>query len=123
MSMPELKEYAKELIEEAKSKAIKLDLEREVFEKEDKRCYYEIDNQIYKSLNGRVYTEIWYAFIIENQLVFVKYTNRGTIKMFFTGSGYLWSISKGGRKSLDRATMKQDALRQLCVIAADCLSK
>ena len=88
--------------------------------------YYEIDEKIYTVLNNKnnhgIYTNKWYAFIIEKQLVFFYRTSKRTLKFFFANSGFTWSITKNGKTNLDRAWDKLDAMKQLYSIADEYLS-
>ena len=121
MSKSELISYIKELLDKAKSKAIELDLDKNIFNSEGKDTYYEINDKVYDALHNHWTIDKWYVFIITNQIVFIKTTNRNTIKIFFANSGYMWSISKNGKTNMDRAWDKTDALKQLAYIAAECI--
>ena len=121
MSKSELISYIKELLDKAKSKAIELDLDKNIFNNEGKDTYYEISDKVYNALHSHWIIDKWYVFIITNQIVFIKITNRNTIKIFFANSGYTWSISKNGKTNMDRAWDKTDALKRLAYIAAECI--
>lgn len=122
MSKSELITYVKDLLDKIKSKTIKLDLDKSIFDKEGKETYCEISDKIYNALNKNQIIDKWYAFTIDNQIVFIKYTGRSIIKIFFANSGYMWSISKNGKTNMNRAWDKTDALKQLAYIAAECIN-
>lgn len=126
MSKDELRTNIINMLNKIKPKAIKLDLDKDIFDTEGKETYYEIHDKIYTVLNNKnnhgFYTNKWYVFIIEKQLVFFYYTNRKTLKFFFTNTGFTWSITKNGKTNLDRAWDKLDAMKQLYSIADEYLS-
>lgn len=126
MSKDELRTNIINMLNRIKPKAIKLDLDKDIFDTEGKETYYEIDEKIYTVLNNKnnhgIYTNRWYAFIIEKQLVFFYRTSKRTLKFFFANSGFTWSITKNGKTNLDRAWDKLDAMKQLYSIADEYLS-
>ena len=126
MSKSELKVSIIDMLNEIKSEAVKLNLNKDIFNANGKETYYEIRDIIYDTLNNQTnlgfYTDKWYAFIIDNQIVFFYDTNRSTMKFFFTNSGFTWSITKNGKTNLDRAWDKLVAMKQLYSIANEYLN-
>lgn len=126
MSKSELKVSIIDMLNEIKPKAVKLNLTKDIFNAEGRETYYEMLDVIYDTLTNQtnlgIATNKWYAFMIDNQIVFFYYTIRSTMKFFFTNSGFTWSITKNGKTNLDRAWNKLDAMKQLYSIANEYLN-